>query len=378
MNLSDFTSGLYRKGNQYSFFIPEKINHNWVISESRIQKKLESASFQLGELNSFSKFIPNIDLFIQSYVMKEAVTSSRIEGTKTNIEEAFNDEEEILPEKKDDWSETLQYQKSLNFALEELKNTPLSSRLFTGIHKILLDNVRGEKKTPGEFRRSQNWIGGASLADATFIPPHQDYLPDLLSDLEKFIHNEEDFIPHLIKIAIIHYQFETIHPFLDGNGRTGRLIIPLYLVDKKILEKPLLYISDFFERNKSLYYDNLNFVREKNDMTQWILFFLEGVEQTAKKAVNSLKSILDLKDDILNNRISTLGRKIQNAQILLDFLFKNPVISAKKISKNLEISSRTSNDLIANFLELGILKEITGNKRNRVFSFIEYIEILKK
>jgi Fic family protein len=378
MDISNFIAGNYRKGNNYSFFLPEKINHEWIISDNKIQKKLENASFQLGELNSFAKFIPNIDLFIQSYVMKEAITSSRIEGTQTNIEEAFSEEEEVAQEKRDDWKETIQYKKSLNFALDELSSIPLSNRLFKGIHEILLSNVRGEKKTPGEFRRSQNWIGGVSLNDAIFIPPHQDFLPELLSDLENFIHNEEYYIPHLIKIAIIHYQFETIHPFLDGNGRTGRLIIPLYLVDKKILEKPLLYISDFFEKNKSLYYDHLSFVREKNSLSSWILFFLEGVEQTAKNAVLSLKEILGLKEFIINTKISTMGGKIKNATELLDILFQFPILSSKSVANKLHVSPRTANTLLKNFSELGILKEVTGNKRNRIFSFREYLEILKK
>lgn len=341
-------------------------------------KKLESASFQLGGLNSFAKFIPNIDLFIQSYVMKEAVTSSRIEGTKTNITEAFGEAENLDPEKRDDWSETIQYRESLNFALQELKNIPLSNRLLCGIHKILLSHVRGKYKTPGEFRRSQNWIGGASLTDAVFIPPHHEYLPELLSDLEKFLHNDDFFVPHLIKIAIAHYQFETIHPFLDGNGRTGRLLIPLYLVEKGVLEKPLLYISDFFEKHKTLYYDNLTFVREKNDLRQWILFFLEGVEQTAREAVLSLREILVLKDEIAKNRILKLGRKAEKAHQLLDILFQNPVISAKKGAEKLRVSPRTANELISHFLELGILKETTGHKRNRNFIFFEYLDILQR
>ncbi|MCK4689818.1 MAG: Fic family protein, partial [Candidatus Marinimicrobia bacterium] len=261
MDIKDFISGNWLKGYQYRYFLPERINHAFVISDSKLQAKIEKTSFRLGELNSFAKLVPNIDWFIRSYVMKEAVTSSRIEGTKTSIEEAFICEIDINPEHRDDWEEVNQYVKAVDYALKELKNIPLSNRLIKETHNILLSNVRGKYKTPGEFRITQNWIGGTSIQDAVFVPPSSEHVKGLMSDLEKFLHNQDIFIPHLIKIAIAHYQFETIHPFLDGNGRIGRLLITLYLVSVGILEKPLLYTSDFFEKNKSLYYDKLTFAR---------------------------------------------------------------------------------------------------------------------
>jgi len=378
MNIKDFKAGKYRKGYQYNYFLPELINHSWIISDEKIQKRLESVSLRLGELNSFAKFVPNIDLFIQSYVMKEAVTSSRIEGTKTNIEDAFADKLDVDPEFRDDWTETAQYVKSLNFALLELKKIPLSNRLIREVHKILLSHVRGKHKSPGEFRKTQNWVGGATLGDAVFVPPSADEVNNLMSDIEKFINNDKIYVPHLIKIAIVHYQFETIHPFLDGNGRTGRLLIPLYFVSVGVLEKPLLYISDFFEKHKSLYYDKLTFVREKNDLLGWILFFLEAVETTAIEAVQLLQDILALKERITTEKIPTLGRKTKNAQKLLEIIFKKPIISAQVVTEMVGISPKASNDLISDFVDLGILKELTGYKRNRIFAFREYLDILKK
>ncbi|MFA5880239.1 MAG: Fic/DOC family N-terminal domain-containing protein [Candidatus Margulisiibacteriota bacterium] len=378
MDIQKFISGKWQKGYEYSYFLPELINHQWIISDPKVQKRLETVSLKLGELNYFAKFIPNINLFIQSYVMKEAVTSSRIEGTKTNIEEAFSDELDIDPEHRNDWIETSQYVKSLNFALENLNKIPLSNRLLKEVHEILLSQVRGKHKNPGEFRASQNWIGGATLNDAVFIPPSADWVNNLMSDIEKFIHNEEILIPDIIKIAIVHYQFETVHPFLDGNGRIGRLLIPLYLVSKKILDKPILYISDFFEKNKSLYYDKLTFVREKNDLLGWILFFLQAVETTATEAIQSLQNILALKDHITTKKIPILGKKTQNAQKFLEILFQKPIVFSQLVQEKVGLSTKASNELIIDFVNLKILEEITGYKRNRLFIFREYLEILNK
>src|SRR4030066_317560 len=289
MNISDYKAGTWRKGYQYQYFLPEKINHSFVWTDEGINELLEKASLRLGELNSFSRFVPDPNMFIKMHIFKEAVTSSRIEGTQTNIEEAIIEEREINPEKRDDWREVNNYVTAMNSAIEALKTLPLSNRLIRNTHKILLSSGRGEHKNPGEFRLSQNWIGGASLADAVFIPPAHTALPERLADLELFLHNTDIKIPHLIRIAIAHYQFETIHPFLDGNGRIGRLLITLYLVSTGVLEKPLLYLSDYFERHRTLYYDNLNKVREKNGLAQWIKFFLAGVIETSDKGVKTFK-----------------------------------------------------------------------------------------
>jgi Fic family protein len=244
-------------------------------------------------------------------------------------------------------------------------------------HKILMQSVRGKHKTPGEFRTSQNWIGGATPSDAVFVPPAYSEVPDLISDLEKFLHNEDLNLPHLIKIAIAHYQFETIHPFLDGNGRVGRLLITLYLVYKGILEEPLLYLSDFFERNKGLYYDNLTLVRTNNDLAQWIRFFMAGITETAEKGVKTLKSIMELKEKIERNRIMKLGKRISTGKTLLEHLFKLPALQVKDVENILELSPKAANDLVDKFIELKILKEITGNRRNRLFVFSEYFNLFE-
>lgn len=378
MNIKDFKSGIYREGYQYRYFLPEKINYDFIISDNKTQELLERASLKLGELNSYARFVPDIDLFITSYVMKEAVTSSKIEGTKTNIEEAFSDESDIKPEQKDDWNEVHQYVTAMNFALEQLKKLPLSNRLLKDTHKILLSQVRGEHKQPGAFRESQNWIGGATINDASFVPPNHGHLQELMSDMELFIHNDNISVPHLVRAGIIHYQFEAIHPFLDGNGRIGRMLITLYLVSKNILEKPLLYTSDFLDRNKSVYINKLALARDNNDLLGWVKFFLVAVEQTAEKAANCLQEIIKLKDKIFTEKISTLGKKTNNAQKLLVFLFSYPVISVKMVSNNINITPRAANRIVIDFIDLGILREITGYKRNRLFVFSDYIKILEK
>lgn len=359
----------------YTFFKPEKINDQWKWEDQTINTLLEKAAIKLGELNSYSKLVPNIDLFIQLHVTKEAVVSSRIEGTQTRMDEALLDIEEISPERKDDWYEVRNYVKALNQAIVELETLPISSRLIKKTHEVLLDSVRGENKLPGEFRSSQNWIGGNSLIDAVFIPPSHDLVNELMGDLENFLHNDHINVPALIRIGIAHYQFETIHPFLDGNGRIGRLLITLFLVDQNILSKPLLYLSAFFEKNKSLYYDNLTHVRTKNDILQWLKYFLVGVAETAENATQTLSNILELKAGIENKIASDFGKKGMNANLLLQYLFIKPVIHVKQVQEHLSISYKAANQLVSDFVEADILKEVTGNSRNRVFSFTAYIKL---
>lgn len=377
--LEDYVSGHKEKGiGGYSYFVPSHINDQWHWSNPEINALLEKAAVKLGELNSYARLVPNIDLFIQLHVTKEAVVSSRIEGTQTKIDEALLPEEDIEPERKNDWKEVNNYVKALNQAIAELERLPISSRLLRNTHAILLDSVRGEHKQPGEFRSSQNWIGGSSLADAVFIPPHHQYVAPLMSDLENFLHNEDISVPSLIRIAIAHYQFETIHPFLDGNGRIGRLLITLFLVSSGILDKPLLYLSSFFERNKSLYYDNLTSVRTKNDMTQWLKYFLVGVEQTSTEAVRTLSDVLALKAGLEKQVADHFGRKVHSAMLLLNQLFIKPVVHVNSVKEISGLSKKAANDLVADFEKAGILREMTGQSRNRVFVFDRYLNLFQR
>jgi Fic family protein len=375
MDIAHYKAGSIRKGYQYQYFLPEKINHSFYWTDGTINALLEKASLKLGELNAFSRFVPDTDMFIIMHISKEAVFSSRIEGTRTTVEEALIGEKQVNPEKRDDWQDVNNYVIAMNKAIEELKRLPLSNRLIRNTHKILLTGGRGAHKNPGEFRLSQNWIGGASLEDAVYIPPAHTELPELLSDLELFLHNADIQIPHLIRIAIAHYQFETIHPFLDGNGRIGRLLITLYLVSSGILGKPLLYLSEFLEKNKSLYYDNLTLVRTKNDLGQWIKFFLTGVIQTSDTAVTTLKKIVGLKLSIEGRRMSALGNRSGQGKALLDALFSRPIITIKDVQVMTGLTPRAANNLVKAFIAQGILEETTGFQRNRVFMFQEYMKL---
>ena len=374
MNIKDFKSGTLRQEYQYKSFIPEMINHTFTWDEPQINTMLEDATRALGELNAYTMIVPNVDIFIQMHITKEANTSSKIEGTKTEMDDVLISKEQVDPEKRDDWQEVRNYIDAMNSAIKELETLPISNRLIKNIHAILLNSVRGEAKQPGEFRKSQNWIGGASLATAYFIPPHHDVVNELMSDLEKFLHNEEIFVPHLIKIAIAHYQFETIHPFLDGNGRIGRLLITLYLVSNGLLKKPSLYLSDFIERNKSVYYESLTRVRTDNDLIHWIKFFLEAVIVTANSGVKTFQDILSLKQE-MDAIVVSFGKKAHNASKLLDYLYQRPIISISDIIEPLEVSKPTANSLVKEFEEKGILKEITGYERNKLFAFDRYLSI---
>lgn len=379
IQLEKYAAGHYEKGQGgYNYFVPEAINRQWNWTNQEVNYLLEKAAIRLGELNSYARLVPNIDLFIQLHVTKEAVVSSRIEGTRTNMDEALLSEEEVAPERKNDWKEVNNYIKALNEAITELDKLPISSRLIKQTHSILLDSVRGEHKSPGEFRRSQNWIGGSSPSDAVFVPPHYQYVEALMGDLEKFLHNDDIRVPDLIRIAIAHYQFETIHPFLDGNGRIGRLLITLYLVDRKILSKPLLYLSSYFDRNKSHYYDNLTLVRSKNDMTQWLKYFLTGMVDTAENAVATLSRVIALKNELEVYINQSFGRRSHSATILLQQLFHNPLLTIQRAKDVCQLSFKSANNLVTDFMNEGILKEMTGQSRNRMFVFERYLDLFMK
>jgi Fic family protein len=374
--MRQFKSGLYISQGYYKSFQPEFINRQLQIDNMEILQLLSQADRELGRLDMYSKYIPNIELFISMHVLKEATQSSKIEGTQTNMDEALLEKEDLPINKRDDWEEVQNYIKAMEWAIEHLDKLPFSSRLIRETHHVLLEGVRGEKKQPGEFRISQNWIGGATINDAVFIPPVHSSVPDLMSDIEKFIHNEEFHIPELLKIGLVHYQFETIHPFLDGNGRVGRLIIPLYLVSKGILQKPVLYLSDFFERNRQLYYDNLTIVREKNDLGQWYKFFLVGVIETAKNGIVTFDNILQLQKQI-DIDIQSLGSRALKAKKVIDYLYKRPMITADKVSEIASISMPSSYKLISDLEKLKILKEKTGGQRSRVYVFDNYLKLFR-
>ncbi len=376
MNISSFESGKLVQRLAYKSFEPTFINMPWHLDSDEVALLLSQADQKLGELNAFSQLIPNVDFFIKMHVLKEGTKSSRIEGTQTNIDEALQKEEYIQPEKKDDWQEVQNYVQAMNTAIADLDKMPLSNRLLKKTHKIILQGVRGKHKQPGDFRISQNWIGGNSLADAKFIPPHQDGLLDYMSDLELFIHSENNHLPHLIKIAILHYQFETIHPFLDGNGRIGRLLITLYLVSTGLLVKPTLYLSDFFEKNKEHYYDNLTVVRTKNDLIQWLKFFLEGIRVTAENSIQTFKEIIALRAS-METKIMTLGKKQILAKNVLQYLYSQPITDMQSIATATNVSLTSISRLLNDFVKLGILVELTGFKRNRIFAFEQYVKLFR-
>ena len=377
MNINDYKSGSYKAQYEYASFSPEPVNHSWTFEDGEIQQLLSEADRALGELNAFSQLIPDIDFFIRMHITKEATQSSRIEGTRTNMEEALLREQDIDPEKKDDWEEVQNYILAINQAIEQLERLPLSNRLLKDTHKKLMQGVRGETKQPGEFRVSQNWIG-VSLKNAVFVPPHQDEVVELMSDLELFFHNKQLHVPHLIKIAIAHYQFETIHPFLDGNGRLGRLMIALYLADFGLIHKPTLYLSDYFERNKTEYVDRLMAVRESSNMKQWLVFFLHGVVETAGSSIQVFKDIIALKERLEREVLPHFSTRRQvKAQTLMRMLYQSPALNIQWVADQLNIKTNTASALVNDFVKWGVLIEMTGKQRNRVFLFENYVMIFQ-
>lgn len=376
MKMEEFVAGNLKQQFEYSSFEPNIVNLQWSWDSPKINTRLEKASRALAELNAFSLIVPDIDLFIYMHVLKEASQSSKIEGTQTHIDDVILDISQIDPEKRDDWQEVRNYVQAMSESIHELRTLPLSVRLLKSTHKILMQGVRGEHKTPGEFRISQNWIGGTSLGDAVFVPPHHDNLPEMMSDLEKLWHNESINVPELIRIAISHYQFETIHPFLDGNGRIGRLLITLFLINRKILAKPSLYLSDYLEKNRSDYYDALTKVRNSNDLVHWVIFFLDAVIETAENSKKTFEKIMSLRSE-LEAQMVMLGRRAENARKLLLHLYKAPAVNGGTVAQLLDVTPRAANGLINEFIRLNILEEITGYQRNRMFLFRKYIQLFR-
>jgi Fic family protein len=376
MNFSQFVAGKYTQQYEYKSFSPTPINHEWVWDDARINSLLEEASFALASLNAFSRIVPDIDRFIYMHILKEANTSSRIEGTRTEMNDILHAKEEVMMEKRDDWQEVQNFVKAMNYSVAKLNELPLSSRLLRDAHSLLLEGARGEHKTPGEFRKSQNWIGGASIKDAVFIPPHEEELPALMSDLEKFWHNEQIQVPHLIRIALSHYQFETIHPFLDGNGRIGRLLITLYLLSKGLLSRPCLYLSAYIERHKGQYYDALTTVRESNDMGHWVRFFLLAIRETARRGVETFLRLMEFRDE-MQRVVMKFGPRTQIGLSLLDVLYQKVVMDGAETAKALDVSRPTAAAILSKFVDAGILEEVTGFRRNRQYFFGKYYEIFQ-
>lgn len=374
--MKHFQAGRYVQQPHYKSFQPNPINRAWVVDDMALLQLLGQADRELGRLDMYSEYIPNIDLFIRMHVLKEANQSSRIEGTQTTMEEALLEKEDVAVDRRDDWEEVQNYVAAMNEAVEKLQKLPFSTRLIRETHKTLMRGVRGKGKRPGEFRRSQNWIGGASIDDAVFVPPVHNSVEELIGDIEKFVHNEQQHFPELLKIALVHYQFETIHPFLDGNGRVGRLLITLYLVSRGILKQPVLYLSDFFERNRQLYYDNLMRTREKNDLLQWFRFFLVGVIETAKSSTATFDNILKLQKKV-ESQLQTLGSRTANAQKVMNTLYQHPVINAARVGKAAGVSPASAYKLITDLEKFGILKEITGGKRGKIYVFNTYLKLFK-
>lgn len=376
MKFETFQAGHWVPRYQYKSFRPVTVNHEWSWEDSHINTLLERASRALAELDAFTLIVPDVDLFIQMHITKEANNSSRIEGTQTEMDEAVLDSSQLAPEKRDDWQEVQNYIQAINEAVDELERLPLSNRLLKQTHAILMQGVRGEHKSPGEFRISQNWIGGSSLADAAFIPPHPDEVPELMGDLELFWHNDNVSVPELVRIAISHYQFETVHPFLDGNGRIGRLLISLYLVSKGLLRKPSLYLSDFFERNRASYYDALTRVRTSNDMVHWVKFFLSAVIETAGKGKATFTGILELRQE-MDQLAFGYGKRAENVQKLLKHLYRHPAVTTNQVSDLLDVTHQTASALLSRMVEDGMLSEITGYQRNRIFVFERYMRLFR-
>lgn len=378
MNIIEFQAGRYEKRYQYEAFLPEPVCHEWVISDPELTELLGRADRSLGELNAFSQLVPDIEFFIRMYVAKEATQSSRIEGTQTNIEDAFKEADDLDPEQRDDWAEVQNYIHAINSAIDSLDALPLSSRLLRQTHAVLMEGVRGEHKRPGEFRVSQNWIG-VSLKNAAFVPPHHEHVPNLMSDLERFLHAEDLFVHPLLRIAIAHYQFETIHPFLDGNGRVGRLMISLYLASEGLMHKPALYLSDYFERNKTAYIDHLTAVREGNHLRAWLIFFLHGVAETALASAAVFRAVLKLKERIDSEVLPRFSvRRQDKAQALMRHLYAQPVVDVKWVGEIIDATAATAGKLVSDMASHGVLVEITGQRRNRLFIFKEYLDLFRQ
>lgn len=374
-------AGTYKKNLSgkmaFNSFVPAVLPPNPTIElNNEIVEILVKANRQITLLEGISSRIPNIDLFISMYVRKEALMSSQIEGTQATLEDVLDPMLENNTNRP--VGDVVNYIKATDFAINRLKELPLCNRLIKEAHKVLLAGVRGQNKCPGEFRHSQNWIGGAgsTLQNARYIPPSVEDMQQAMSDLEKYI-NAEDNLDVLIRAGLIHYQFETIHPFLDGNGRIGRLLITLFLMEQNVLTTPALYISYFLKKNRIEYYDRMSEVRLKGNYEQWIKFFLEAVYESAKDAVETIDKLTALHDKNCA-KITNLGRRAKNGMRVFEYLESNPIIEIKKTSQELDIAFNTISSVIKDLINIGVLEQTSTQSRNRTFVYKEYLEILKE
>lgn len=374
-------AGIYKKNLSgkmaFNSFVPAVLPPNPPIElNNEIVEILVKANRQITLLEGISSRMPNIDLFISMYVRKEALMSSQIEGTQATLEDVLDPMLENNTNRP--VGDVVNYIKATDFAINRLKELPLCNRLIKEAHKVLLAGVRGQNKCPGEFRHSQNWIGGAgsTLQNARYIPPSVEDMQQAMSDLEKYI-NAEDNLDVLIRAGLIHYQFETIHPFLDGNGRIGRLLITLFLMEQNVLTTPALYISYFLKKNRIEYYDRMSEVRLKGNYEQWIKFFLEAVYESAKDAVETIDKLTALHDKNCA-KITNLRRRAKNGMRVFEYLESNPIIEIKKTSQELDIAFNTISSVIKDLINIGVLEQTSTQSRNRTFAYKEYLEILKE
>ncbi|MCR4669919.1 MAG: Fic family protein [Saccharofermentans sp.] len=344
--------------------------------DSDMVKKLVDANRDLVRLDTASKLIPNVELFISMYVMKEALISSQIEGTQCTLDDVLDPD--VDKNTNLDVSEVINYISACSYAINRLKTMPLCNRFLREIHQKLLAGIRGKEKNPGEFRRSQNWIGAANctLKEARYIPPNVDDMNSALSDLENYMNEGDDYDP-LIRIALIHYQFETIHPFLDGNGRVGRLLILLYLLEQGYLNKPIIYISYFLKKNQIEYYDRISEVRKSGNYEQWVCFFLEAVSAAANDSLQTIEKLSELHERNVASLPNTM-RKNDNVRKVFDYIEQYPIISIKRTASALNLSFNTVSSIVNKLIQIGVLKETTNASRNRVFFYEEYLNILRK
>ena len=374
---TDRAGVLKRMQSDYECFVPHDLKYLKFNIDEELQNLINRAYLLLGRLDGMATTLPDINLFVSMYVQKEAVISSQIEGTQASLIDVL--QKDRKNEKIKDTEEIVNYIKATNYAFKRLEELPLCMRLIKETHSILLSGVRGNEKSPGEFRKSQNWIGyaGCTLNTASFIPPDPETMEKALSDLEKYIH-EDSNISNLIKIALIHYQFETIHPFLDGNGRMGRLLIILYLREQGLIEYPVLYLSYFFKKNRNRYYELLNNIRIKGEFEEWIKFFIDGICEISEDAITSIQKISELKKKDIERIRKFSNGNISNLLLVYEYLLKHPFVEAEDIKKLVHVSKPTVNKILENLMDMEILELVEEKKRYRQYVYKKYVDILSE